>query len=69
MIQTERSFSGRFIDVAGRNFITGEQEWYQVGRQTLGGVPVARERAALIDILRGLGENPDDVKLFFIPYN
>jgi hypothetical protein len=30
------------------------------------GIPVARERAALVDIMQGLGENPDK---FFVPYN
>ena len=55
--------------LAGTHPLTGEQEWYQVGRQTMGGIPVARERAALGDIMRGLGENPDNVRLLFVPYN
>ncbi len=68
-IDTERAAGGRFVDVAGTNRLTGEQEWYQVGRQTKGGIPVARERRALLDILNSLGDNPEDVKVFFVPYN
>jgi hypothetical protein len=55
--------------VAGRNPATGAQELYQVGRQTRSGFPVARERAALADIMTKLGDNPDNISLFFVAYN
>lgn len=55
----------RFVDVAARDPRTGEVvEMYQVGRQTKGGVPVARERRALDDIERASGRRPT-----FDPYN
>ena len=43
--------SKRFVDVVGRNPVTGEiQEMHQIGRQTKGGLPVSRERSAIQDI-------------------
>jgi hypothetical protein len=51
--------------------VTFSQKYHTVksGRQTKGGIPVARERSALVDILNSLGDNPEDVKVFFVPYN
>jgi len=55
----------RFVDVAGVNRMTGEvEELHQVGKQTKGGQPVARERQALEDIQEATGQNPE-----FHPYN
>ena len=45
--------------------MTGEvEELHQVGKQTKGGQPVARERQVLEDIQEATGQNPE-----FHPYN
>ena len=55
----------RFVDAVGRDPMTGEiVEMHQVGRQTMGGLPVSRERTALDDIQAGSGIRPK-----FHPYN
>ncbi|MGE0186549.1 MAG: RHS repeat-associated core domain-containing protein [Hyphomonadaceae bacterium] len=55
----------RYVDVAARDPVTGETvERHQVGRQTTGGQPVAREREALGDIEGATGQRPE-----FHPYN
>jgi len=55
----EGSKSKRFVDVAGVDPATGEvKEMHQVGRQTKGGQPVAREREALDDIQKATGKRP-----------
>jgi RHS repeat-associated protein len=56
--------SSRFVDVAGLDPTTGSAvEYYQVGRQTAVGQPVAREVRALNDLQRALGVRPT-----FVPY-
>ncbi|MGE0046706.1 MAG: RHS repeat-associated core domain-containing protein [Hyphomonadaceae bacterium] len=55
----------RYVDVAGRDPATGDiVETHQVGRQTQGGDPVARERRAMDDIENETGRRPE-----FHPYN
>jgi hypothetical protein len=55
----------RYVDVAGRDPATGEiVEMHQVGRQTAGGQPVAREVRAMDDIECATGCRPE-----FHPYN
>jgi RHS repeat-associated protein len=57
--------SSRFLDIVGRDPTTGRvEEYYQVGRQTQAGNPVAREIRALDDIQRAVGTRPT-----FRPYN
>jgi hypothetical protein len=55
----------RYVDVVGKDPLTGDVvEMHQVGRQTKGGLPVARERRALDDIERATGTRPQ-----YDPYN
>jgi RHS repeat-associated protein len=57
--------STRYVDVAGRDPVTESLvEYHQIGRQTVGGNPVARERRALDDIEGAIGVRPA-----FVPYN
>ena len=60
--------AGRFVDVVAldRPFGPGAQELeaYQVGRLTLGGLPVSREIYAAADIVDALG-----IDVIFVPYN
>ena len=50
----------RYIDVVGRDRDTGSMvEAHQVGRGTVGGLPVARERRALDDIESATGTRPE----------
>ncbi len=60
--------AGRFVDVVAldRPFGPGAQvlEAYQVGRMTLGGLPVSREIYAAADIIDKLG-----IDVIFVPYN
>jgi len=53
----------RFVDVAGKD-ANGVVEMHQVGKQTQGGQPVARERRAINDIENATGQAPE-----FHPYN
>jgi RHS repeat-associated protein len=55
----------RYVDVAGRDPNTGQVvETHQVGRQTVAGAPVARERRAMDDIQKAGKKRPR-----FHPYN
>jgi hypothetical protein len=55
----------RFVDVVGKDPATKDvREMHQVGRQTKGGRPVAREARALDDIQEATGQRPE-----FHPYN
>jgi RHS repeat-associated protein len=54
----------RFVDVAGQNAEGETVETHQVGKQTQGGNPVAREGRALDDIEKATGQRPT-----FHPYN
>jgi hypothetical protein len=73
-LETQREFrvptpngekSSRYVDVVGKDPVTGQvKEMAQVGKQTQGGNPVARERRALDDIQKASGQRPD-----FHPYN
>jgi hypothetical protein len=57
--------NSRFVDIAGLDPKTMQPiELHQVGRQTRGGLPVARERYAIDDIQNTIGINAD-----FHPYN
>ncbi len=56
--------SYRSVDVAAKNGNGDVVEMHQVGRQTKGGLPVARERRALDDIKKASGVTPT-----FHPYN
>ena len=56
--------SRRHIDVEGKNSVTGEVKWVQVGKQNKNGTPVSREQKALNDIFDATGFNPT-----FVPYN
>jgi hypothetical protein len=56
----------RFIDVAAVDKTTGEIiEGVQVGRETKGKIPVARERRAIKDI----HDAAPDIDIKFRPYN
>jgi len=54
----------RFADVAGLDSKGNPVELHQVGRETKGGLPVARERQAIQDIKSATGQTPQ-----FHPYN
>jgi hypothetical protein len=54
----------RFVDVAGVDANGQVVELHQIGRQTLGGMPVAREVSAINDIEAATGIRP-----LFHPYN
>jgi hypothetical protein len=41
-VRFEVKYGNRYVDVQGIHPTTGEEEAYQVGRQTKGGIPVAR---------------------------
>jgi hypothetical protein len=56
----------RFADVGAYDADGNLVEIHQVGRQTKGGLPVKRERAALVDIMNN---NPGNASVFFHPYN
>lgn len=59
----------RFADVVGLNRQTGEvEEIIQIGRTTKSGLPVARERRALNDILNS-PDRPNGVDPRFIDVN
>jgi RHS repeat-associated protein/uncharacterized repeat protein (TIGR01451 family) len=60
--------SFRFVDVAALDEEGNPVMFYQVGRQTLAGLPVARERAAIADIT-GVTSEFSDVPVEFVPYN
>lgn len=65
MVETPNGEKGkRFVDVVGKNEKGEVVEMHQVGRQTKGGEPVARERRALDDIEEAKKKRPD-----FHPYN
>ncbi len=54
----------RYGDVVGKDAQGNVVEIHQVGRQTQGGLPVARERQAIQDIKNATGKTPE-----FHPYN
>ena len=54
----------RYADVVGKDAQGNVVEMHQVGRQTQGGLPVARERQAIQDIKNATGQTPQ-----FHPYN
>ena len=57
---------GRFVDVVALDVNGDPVQFYQAGRITKGGQPVARERYAISDIFEFGGY---DVPIHFIPYN
>jgi hypothetical protein len=57
---------GRFIDVVAYDRNRNVVEAYQVGKQTKAGIPVARERVAIIDVTPAKSFKAPVV---FIPYN
>jgi RHS repeat-associated protein len=59
--------ANRFVDVASLDPQTGEPVgFFQIGRQTLGGNPIARETQAMNDLANSAR---GDVPMTFIPYN
>ena len=66
LFQTPGGFKGRrFADVVATDASTGVRSIFQIGRTTKGGLPVMRERKAILDIVNSPDTRSTD-RLFFI---
>ncbi len=62
--------NSRYADVGAYDAEGNLAEVHQVGRQTMGGLPVARERGALVDIMNNvIRTDQTGVGVYFHPYN